>query len=245
MKVLLVLCFIFIPNGLSQTINPQLIGGNRATIANYPYMAGIFTRSHFSCGGAIINFRSVLTVRKCNFNWKQKLNWIFFQAAHCINTTPANINIIVGSSRQDGRGGVTHRVSSIFIHPEYQGENQLIADVAVVRTIISFIFTNNVRPISLGPNQVVGANERVIIAGWGLLGNDERRDMAENLHVLEMMTISNNACSAMHHNTFTRGWITSEKLCTVPTGTGNSGVCAGDRFVNFIKLKLINWFNVN
>lgn len=125
---------------------------------------------------------------------------------------------------------MTHRVSNIFMHPDYVGpDTQLIADIAVVRTIISFIFTNNVRPITLGPNQTVGANERVTIAGWGLLGNDERRDQAEHLNALEMITTSNYACSSMHHNSFTRGWITSEKLCTVPTGSGSTGLCAGDR----------------
>lgn len=130
---------------------------------------------------------------------------------------------------------MTHRAANIFMHPDYIGaDTQLIADIAVVRTIISFIFTNNVRPITLGSNQVVGPNERVTITGWGMLGNDERRDNAENLHALEMMTLSNNACSVMHQNTFTRGWITSEKLCTVPTGPGSTGLCAGDRYVLII-----------
>lgn len=123
------------------------------------------------------------------------------------------------------------------MHPDYVGpDTQLIADIAVVRTIISFIYTNNVRPITLGTTQTIGANERVTISGWGLLGNNERTDMAENLHSLDMMTISNNACSAMHQNTFVRGWITNEKLCTVPTGAGSTGICAGDRFVDIFQL---------
>ena len=127
-------------------------------------------------------------------------------------------------------------MSTVFMHPDYVGpDTQLIADIAVVRTLISFIFTNNVRPITLGTSQNIGANERVTIAGWGMIGNDERTDMAENLHALEMITTSNNACVAMHHNTFVRGWITNEKLCTVSTGTTGTGLCAGDRFVcNFI-----------
>lgn len=64
MKVLSVtlIGFILISHGFSQDIYPQLIGGSRTTIANFPYLAGIFTRNFFTCGGAIINFRSVLTV---------------------------------------------------------------------------------------------------------------------------------------------------------------------------------------
>lgn len=67
--------------------------------------------------------------------------------------------------------------------------------------------------------------------GWGLTGNEENSDLARNLQVLEMVTISNNICASIHHNTIARGWITNEKICT--TGIQNSqqtssGICAGD-----------------
>jgi secreted trypsin-like serine protease len=58
--------FLFISHGFCQTITPQLIGGRQTSISNYPYLAGIFTNSFFTCGGAIINFRSVLTVSENN-----------------------------------------------------------------------------------------------------------------------------------------------------------------------------------
>ena len=61
--------FLLISNGLCQNLNsdssgpyPQLIGGTRTTISSFPYVAGIFTRNYFTCGSAILNFRSVLTV---------------------------------------------------------------------------------------------------------------------------------------------------------------------------------------
>lgn len=60
-----------------------------------------------------------------------------------------------------------------------------------------------------------------------MTGNRDR-DVAENLHVLEMTTISNILCSSMHQNTFTAGWITSEKICTLGFNL-NAGICAGDR----------------
>lgn len=143
-------------------------------------------------------------------------------------STPSEVTVIVGSTRQDGSGGTTHRVSHTFLHPSYQGaDTQLIADIAVVRTTIQFTFTNNVRPISLGQNTVIGSNERVVVAGWGMLGNNDR-DVAHQLHSLQMTTISNILCSSMHQNTFTSGWITSEKICTLGFQL-NSGICMGDR----------------
>lgn len=145
-------------------------------------------------------------------------------------STPSNMNVIVGSTRQDGRGGIPHRVSIVFTHPDYIGaDQQLIADIAVVRTVFAISFTSNVRPITLGPNNVIGANERVTIPGWGLLGNSNN-DNAEQLHVLDMTTISNSQCTSMHRDLFTRDWITSEKLCTVGLNSrASSGICAGDR----------------
>jgi hypothetical protein len=40
-----------------------IVGGSDATIEDYPYMAGINNLGLASCGGSIINSRSVLTVR--------------------------------------------------------------------------------------------------------------------------------------------------------------------------------------
>jgi hypothetical protein len=58
----LILIFCVFGTVFSQA-NRQLINGLDAPINAFPYMAGILTNSVFTCGGAIINFRSVLTVR--------------------------------------------------------------------------------------------------------------------------------------------------------------------------------------
>lgn len=41
-----------------------IVRGEDATIEQYPYMAIIFNQGRFTCTGAIISPRSVLTVRK-------------------------------------------------------------------------------------------------------------------------------------------------------------------------------------
>ena len=67
--------------------------------------------------------------------------------------------------------------------------------------------------------------------GWGLTGTDANSDLAQSLQTLEMSTISNNVCASLHQNTMARGWITSEKICTVGIQNNNqqnSGICAGD-----------------
>jgi secreted trypsin-like serine protease len=42
-----------------------IVGGEDATVEEYPYMAGILNFGLSGCGGTIINQRSVLTVRNC------------------------------------------------------------------------------------------------------------------------------------------------------------------------------------
>jgi secreted trypsin-like serine protease len=40
-----------------------IVGGENATVADYPYMAGVLNFGLPSCGGSIITARSVLTVK--------------------------------------------------------------------------------------------------------------------------------------------------------------------------------------
>lgn len=71
MKCLVVIFCVFAihANFCHSQANRQIIGGTSTTIASFPYLAGVFNPSwpsepmFFICGGAIINFRSVLTVR--------------------------------------------------------------------------------------------------------------------------------------------------------------------------------------
>jgi secreted trypsin-like serine protease len=52
----------------AEETNSFIVRGENATIQQYPFMAGIFNFGIPTCGGAIINSRSVLTVIKLNLN---------------------------------------------------------------------------------------------------------------------------------------------------------------------------------
>ncbi|KAG5684148.1 hypothetical protein PVAND_013389 [Polypedilum vanderplanki] len=190
-------------------VNRQIIGGTTTSILNFPYLAGVYSPGpFFTCGGAIINFRSVLT------------------AAHCILYPPHELQINAGATRQDGRDGTFHRVSHTFIHPNYQGQTHaLISDIAIIRIIFPFNFGTRIRPISLGSSSAIQSNVRVQISGWGYV--DPNGPISDSLQTLEMMTISNNLCSTLVQNTNARGWITNEKICAVGQQS-NSGICSGD-----------------
>jgi secreted trypsin-like serine protease len=67
MKLKIIL-FIFAANCLlsfglkNNEISSFIIGGENATVEEYPFMAGVHYRGDHICGGAIITSRSVLTV---------------------------------------------------------------------------------------------------------------------------------------------------------------------------------------
>jgi secreted trypsin-like serine protease len=43
---------------------PFIVGGENATVEEYPFIAGVYNEGDWTCGGAIINTRSVLTVTR-------------------------------------------------------------------------------------------------------------------------------------------------------------------------------------
>lgn len=69
MKLFVSCCAFILSFALSKAedISSFIRGGENATIDEFPYMAGIVDKGAFetsiTCGGAIINARSILTVR--------------------------------------------------------------------------------------------------------------------------------------------------------------------------------------
>lgn len=52
----------------SEDTSNFIVGGEDATIQQYPYMAGVFNLGLHTCGGTIISASNVLTVRKQSYN---------------------------------------------------------------------------------------------------------------------------------------------------------------------------------
>lgn len=68
-SLLVVFAFLLIvPFSKAENSSNFILGGSNATIEEFPHMVGIMNSGRFSCGGAIINSRSVLTVRDISKN---------------------------------------------------------------------------------------------------------------------------------------------------------------------------------
>lgn len=133
-------------------ISPKIVGGSNVLSAKtYPYQVSLRYDSHF-CGGSIIDNFWVLT------------------AAHCVvNEIPHlgqyNFKVVAGTI--DRRSyGITKSVSSVIIHPEYGGAFDHVNDIAVIRIIGYFTFTDEIKSIKLA-NDLPTPGSYATITGWG------------------------------------------------------------------------------
>lgn len=210
-----------------QDASPLVVNGEDARIEDYPYMAKVWTLNFPLCGGAILTTRSVLTVRflfkKCNRHQSAR----FFQAAHCLIariSQPFAVTVVVGSSYRRGQGGSRHAAARIVLHPEYvAGPN--IYDVAVIRTLTRFMFSNLVQPIPLS-DRYIPEGTLGVFTGWGAVSYGILPRRGELLQKMNFRTISNELCAEMYSVTHRGDYVFDQKLCIL-SGQRTS-VCSGD-----------------
>lgn len=61
-SILLTFLILFVFSSADEDISKSVINGEDASIEDHPYMAHVYTLFLSTCGGSILNSRSVLTV---------------------------------------------------------------------------------------------------------------------------------------------------------------------------------------
>ncbi|XP_072940416.1 trypsin, alkaline C-like [Epargyreus clarus] len=192
--------------------NPQrIVGGSTTTIQQYPFGAALlFSRlaanHRQSCGGTILNNRSILS------------------AAHCfIGDTINQWRIRVGSTNANS-GGVVHNTNRILNHPNFNRVN-LDNDVAILRSNTVFTFSNVVRAASIaGSNYNLGDNQVVWAIGWGAIR--WQGASSEQLRHVQIWTVNQATCRTRYAEL--RRTITDNMLCSGWLNVGGRDQCQGD-----------------
>ncbi|XP_026739087.1 trypsin, alkaline C-like [Trichoplusia ni] len=192
--------------------NPQrIVGGSVTTIGQYPSMASLLfswgtTGHRQSCGGTILNNRSILT------------------AAHCtVGDAPARWQVRVGSTNANS-GGSVHATQQIINHPNYSGWT-LDNDVAIIRVSSTFSFNNNVASASIaGSNYNLGDNQVVWATGWGT--TSPGGSLSEQLRHVQIWTVNQATCRT-RYQTLGRT-VTDNMLCSGWLDQGGRDQCQGD-----------------
>nr|UXX33473.1 serine protease-like protein [Holotrichia oblita] len=180
--VLLASCALGAPETLSYIrdisgLDGRIIGGEDATIEEFPYQVSLRILGSHSCGGVIISSDYVLT------------------AAHCAGYPSSWYSIRAGSTYQTS-GGVTVSVSAITAHPDYNTEIE--NDIAVVRLASSLTFSASIAPIpmaSVNPS----AGENAVVTGWG----DVVEGAQTGVNVLQAVTVpivDHEECARLYEN---------------------------------------------
>ena len=208
--------------------NPQrIVGGSVTTIETWPQMAALLYSWNLvtysqSCGGSILNNRSILT------------------AAHCTIGDAANRWRSRVGSTWASSGGVVHNTASIINHPSYNSRTY-DNDVSIIRTATTIVHNNAARPASIaGANYNLGDNQVVWATGWGT--TSQGGSLSEQLRQVQIWTVNQNVCNQRYG-----GAITANMLCSGWLDVGGRDQCQGDSggplFHNGVVVGVCSWGN--
>lgn len=133
--------------GTQAKFHNRIVGGNDASIEDYPYQISLLSMGQHICGGSIISPFYAVT------------------AAHCTDGSDAvSLSVRYGSSIRNA-GGLINPVSEIFQHPDYDKPTNNY-DVSVLRFDVPFIESQFAQSIPLCSCEVP-EGALTTISGWG------------------------------------------------------------------------------
>uniref|UniRef100_A0A2A4K759 Peptidase S1 domain-containing protein n=1 Tax=Heliothis virescens TaxID=7102 RepID=A0A2A4K759_HELVI len=188
----------------------RIVGGSLTTIDQYPGIVALLSSFNLitysqSCGGNILNNRSILT------------------AAHCIGNLPAIMFRFRAGSTFANSGGVVYNVQQIINHPTYNVAAFLDNDFAIMRSASAIVYNNNVSPVSIaGANYNLGDDQVVWAAGWGVT---EFGSTSEQLRHVQVYTINQEICRNLYNGMYQ---ITDNMLCSGVLNVGGRDQCQQD-----------------
>ncbi|XP_053621213.1 trypsin CFT-1-like [Plodia interpunctella] len=235
MQTLIVYCIVLVaatfaaelPESISRN-GQRIVGGSVTDISQWPEMAALLfslgTTGHTqSCGGTILNQRSILS------------------AAHCFyGLAPERWQVRLGSTNANS-GGVVFTTQQIINHPQYSpltNDN----DIAILRVAGTISYGNNIRAGRIaGANYNLGDNQVVWATGWGL--TSAGGSPSEQLREVQIWSVNQDICRNRYGSA--GATITDNMLCSGWLDVGGRDQCTQDSggplFHNGVVVGVCSW----
>lgn len=188
----------------------RIVGGNNASISDYPWQVAVTTSNNFQfCGGTIINEYWIVT------------------AAHCLGSY-SNIRVRAGVTNKT-HTGQTITVAQEIPHPQYHA-NSSRNDIALLRLSSPLDLSgSNAKAIPIVTQALAASGMQdpgvmAVITGWG--ATSEGGSATNTLQVAQVPIVSN--ADAMNIGGYSQGQITDDMICAGFLGQGGVDACQGD-----------------
>lgn len=161
----------------SADVNPFVVGGEDAEIADHPFVVALTTPDGQQfCGGSLASPTKVVT------------------AAHCTEgEQPANVNVLSGQTSLSGNEGTVSEVSDIWVHPDYT-DATLGADVSVLT--LSAPVQQPTIELAAADDPGYAPDTQATVLGWGT--TSEGGESSDHLQKANVPVRSDADCSAAY-----------------------------------------------
>lgn len=186
----------------SGEVNPNIVGGTDADIADYPFTVRLTTADGQQfCGGSLVSPTKVLT------------------AAHCTTDSQApDVKVVSGRTVMSSNEGTVSDVTNIWVHPEYTDAAQGF-DVSVL-TLAAPV---QEAPIEMAPapdDPTYAEGTQATALGWG--ATSEGGEQSDHLQKVDVPVTSDDTCKTAYQE-----YDPAAMVCAgVPEGGKDS--CQGD-----------------
>ncbi|XP_032671110.1 uncharacterized protein LOC116844093 [Odontomachus brunneus] len=176
-----------------------IVGGNLASPGQFPYQISLRQGGSHTCGGTIIDARTIVT------------------AAHCIPAQSQWRTMTVATGTNSARGGQIHQIKCIQVHPGFS-MSHLRDDIAVITLTQPIAFSNIQSSIPLASRNYADGQTTAIVSGWGKTSVNS--GVSPTLQWLQVRLLSPSECQRAHSST------TVKQICTF--NSRGRGACQGD-----------------
>ncbi len=165
-------------NGPEQVVQPRIVGGNQASVSQYPYAVYLADRNGGQyCGAVIVSATAVAT------------------AAHCaVALKRSDVRVVAGRQDKRVRDGMELRVTRIWVSPDFK-EPAKGDDIAVMTVSGQLPY----RPAKVaGPDdaELYRDGTKATVLGWGRVADGGAR--SDYLRKAEVPLVSDKTCGSAY-----------------------------------------------